>query len=289
MALAAPHSAQHPVHSWADAAEHRRTTRRRRRPGSSRPRPSPAGSPTSLMPPAARAGHMRSTWPRTWVARSPTGQPPACRSALELNASHRSRRSRTSTSTKHLQLQGRQRRSARPARSRQDPISDRCGLHGSLRHRGRLAHATAGRAAEKPSRDRAPQAAPLQTLLIIDEVGYIPIDSDAPNLFFQLVAYRYEQGSILETSRMPVGQWGEILADDIVAATMVDRLVHHAEVLTLDGQSYRTKTRRHLISAQANNQRGQFHPPLIAGMKAPELAQPTGHQMLSQSRTCTHR
>ncbi|MCZ4540440.1 IS21-like element helper ATPase IstB [Dietzia maris] len=87
-------------------------------------------------------------------------------------------------------------------------------------------------------------------LLIIDEVGYIPFDSDAANLFFQLVAHRYEQGSILVTSNMPFGRWGEIFADDIVAAAMIDRLVHHAEVLTLGGQSYRTKTRRDLMTAQ---------------------------------------
>ena len=97
-------------------------------------------------------------------------------------------------------------------------------------------------------------------LLIIDEVGYIPFDSDAANLFFQLVAHRYEQGSILVTSNMPFGRWGEIFADDIVAAAMIDRLVHHAEVLTLGGQSYRTKTRRDLMTAQTNNQRGQDSP-----------------------------
>ena len=97
-------------------------------------------------------------------------------------------------------------------------------------------------------------------LLIIDEVGYIPFDSDAANLFFQLVAHRYEQGSILVTSNMPFGRWGEIFADDIVAAAMIDRLVHHAEVLTLGGQSYRTKARRDLMTAQTNNQRGQNSP-----------------------------
>ena len=55
-------------------------------------------------------------------------------------------------------------------------------------------------------------------------------------------------------------RWGEIFADDIVAAAMIDRLVHHAEVLTLGGQSYRTKTRRDLMTAQTNNQRGQDSP-----------------------------
>lgn len=85
-------------------------------------------------------------------------------------------------------------------------------------------------------------------LLIIDEVGYIPFDTGAANLFFQLIAHRYEQGSVLITSNMPFGRWGEIFSDDIVAAAMIDRLVHHAEVLTLTGESYRTRTRRDLLT-----------------------------------------
>jgi len=83
----------------------------------------------------------------------------------------------------------------------------------------------------------------------VDEVGYIPFDHDAANLFFQLVAARYEQGAILVTSNMPFGRWGEIFSDDIVAAAMIDRLVHHAEVLTLTGDSYRTRSRRELLAA----------------------------------------
>lgn len=80
-------------------------------------------------------------------------------------------------------------------------------------------------------------------LLIIDELGYLPFDADAANLFFQLIAARYEKGSLLITSNMTFARWGEIFADEAVAAAMIDRLVHHAEVLTLDGQSYRTRTR----------------------------------------------
>ena len=78
-------------------------------------------------------------------------------------------------------------------------------------------------------------------------MGYLPFDADTANLFFQLIAHRYEQGSILVTSNMPFGRWGEIFADDIVAAAMIDRLVHHAEVLTLGGDSYRTRARRELL------------------------------------------
>ncbi|GAA4195573.1 hypothetical protein GCM10022219_20860 [Microbacterium oryzae] len=84
-------------------------------------------------------------------------------------------------------------------------------------------------------------------LIIVDEIGYIPFDTDAANLFFQLVASRYEQGSILVTSNLPFGRWGETFSDDVVAAAMIDRLVHHAEVLTLTGDSYRTHGRRDLL------------------------------------------
>ena len=85
-------------------------------------------------------------------------------------------------------------------------------------------------------------------LLIIDELGYLPFDAQTANLFFQLVAARYEQGSILITSNLSFGRWGEVFGDDIVASAMIDRLVHHAEVLPLDGESYRTKTRRELLT-----------------------------------------
>lgn len=85
-------------------------------------------------------------------------------------------------------------------------------------------------------------------LIIVDEVGYIPFDQDAANLFFQLVATRYEQGAILVTSNLPFGRWGETFSDDVVAAAMIDRLVHHAEVLTLTGDSYRTRQRRELLA-----------------------------------------
>ena len=90
-------------------------------------------------------------------------------------------------------------------------------------------------------------------LIIIDEVGYIPFDTDAANLFFQLVASRYEQGSILVTSNLPFGRWGEVFGDEVVAAAMIDRLVHHAEVLTLAGDSYRTRARRELLAKERNN------------------------------------
>jgi DNA replication protein DnaC len=80
-------------------------------------------------------------------------------------------------------------------------------------------------------------------LLVIDEVGYIPFESDAANLFFQLVSSRYERASVIVTSNKPFGRWGEVFGDPVVAAAMIDRLVHHADVVSLKGDSYRLKDR----------------------------------------------
>jgi DNA replication protein DnaC len=80
-------------------------------------------------------------------------------------------------------------------------------------------------------------------LLVVDEVGYIPFEPEAANLFFQLVSSRYERASLIVTSNKPFGRWGETFGDDVVAAAMIDRLVHHAEVVALKGDSYRLKDR----------------------------------------------
>jgi DNA replication protein DnaC len=80
-------------------------------------------------------------------------------------------------------------------------------------------------------------------LLVVDEVGYIPFEAEAATLFFQLVSSRYERASLIVTSNKQFGRWGEVFGDDIVAAAMIDRLVHHAEVVALKGDSYRLKDR----------------------------------------------
>jgi DNA replication protein DnaC len=80
-------------------------------------------------------------------------------------------------------------------------------------------------------------------LIVIDEVGYIPFDADAANLFFQLISSRYERASVIMSSNKPFSRWGEVFGDPIVAAAMIDRLVHHAEVVELKGDSYRLKDR----------------------------------------------
>jgi DNA replication protein DnaC len=81
-------------------------------------------------------------------------------------------------------------------------------------------------------------------LLIIDEVGYIPFEGQAANLIFHLVASRYENAATIVTSNKTFSRWGEIFAgDDIVAAAIIDRLVHHSDVIALNGDSYRLNHR----------------------------------------------
>ena len=78
-------------------------------------------------------------------------------------------------------------------------------------------------------------------LLVVDEVGYIPFDPEAANLMFELVSARYEKASMIVTSNKPFSKWGEIFGDDMVATAMIDRLIHHADILSLKGDSYRLR------------------------------------------------
>ncbi len=81
-------------------------------------------------------------------------------------------------------------------------------------------------------------------LLLIDEIGYIPIDRQGANLFFQLVSRRYEKGSILLTSNQSLGAWGDVFGDPVIASAILDRLLHHATTINIKGESYRLKERR---------------------------------------------
>lgn len=81
-------------------------------------------------------------------------------------------------------------------------------------------------------------------LIIIDELGYLPFEPRAAHLLFQLIARRYERGSVLLTSNRSVGEWGEVFGDAVVATAILDRLLHHSHVLTIRGESYRLKEKR---------------------------------------------
>lgn len=84
-------------------------------------------------------------------------------------------------------------------------------------------------------------------LLIIDEIGYLPLQSGGANLFFQLINARYERGAMILTSNRGFGEWAEIFGDPVVASALLDRLLHHAIVIAIEGNSYRLREHAQLV------------------------------------------
>lgn len=78
-------------------------------------------------------------------------------------------------------------------------------------------------------------------LLIIDEIGYFPVDKTVAGLFFQLIAGRYERRSTIVTTNQRLSKWGEVFADPVIANAIIDRLVHHSSIIRITGRSYRIK------------------------------------------------
>lgn len=87
-------------------------------------------------------------------------------------------------------------------------------------------------------------------VLIIDELGYMPIDNDASNLFFQLIARRYERNSTIVTTNMPFSKWTEVFGSATLANAVLDRLLHHSSVVSIKGPSYRLKDKRAFLESQ---------------------------------------
>jgi DNA replication protein DnaC len=85
------------------------------------------------------------------------------------------------------------------------------------------------------------------SLLIIDEIGYLPITNGGANFFFQLVNARYEKGAMILTSNRDFAEWGEVFGDPVVATALLDRLLHHAVVVQIEGASYRLRSHADLI------------------------------------------
>lgn len=84
-------------------------------------------------------------------------------------------------------------------------------------------------------------------VLIVDEVGYLPITPSGANLFFQLVNARYEKGAMILTSNRGFKEWGEIFGDNVIAAALLDRLLHHAVVIEIEGNSFRLREHADLV------------------------------------------
>ncbi|SDR46790.1 IS21-like element helper ATPase IstB [Pseudovibrio sp. Tun.PSC04-5.I4] len=85
------------------------------------------------------------------------------------------------------------------------------------------------------------------SLLIVDEIGYLPITNGGANLFFQLVNAKYEKGSMILTSNRGFAEWGEIFGDRVIATGLLDRLLHHAVVIQIKGASYRLRSHADLM------------------------------------------
>jgi DNA replication protein DnaC len=84
-------------------------------------------------------------------------------------------------------------------------------------------------------------------LLIVDEIGYLPVTPGGGNLFFQLVNARYEKGAMILTSNRGFAEWGEVFGDPVVATALLDRLLHHAIVIQIEGSSYRLRQHADLV------------------------------------------
>jgi DNA replication protein DnaC len=85
------------------------------------------------------------------------------------------------------------------------------------------------------------------SLLVVDEIGYLPVTPGGGNLFFQLVNARYEKGAMILTANRGFAEWGEVFGDPVVATALLDRLLHHAVVIQIEGSSYRMRQHADLV------------------------------------------
>lgn len=98
------------------------------------------------------------------------------------------------------------------------------------------------------------------SLLVVDEIGYLPVTPGGANLFFQLVNARYEKGAMILTSNRGFAEWGDVFGDPVVATALLDRLLHHAVVVQIEGSSYRMREHAALVPENVRNG-AAFNPP----------------------------
>ncbi len=90
-------------------------------------------------------------------------------------------------------------------------------------------------------------------LLIIDEIGYLPIDKQGANLLFQLINKRYEKNSTIITTNQPFSKWGEVFSDITLANAILDRLIHHSSIIKITGPSYRLKDKIDVLESKKSS------------------------------------
>ena len=100
------------------------------------------------------------------------------------------------------------------------------------------------------------------SLLVVDEIGYLPVTPGGGNLFFQLVNARYEKGAMILTSNRGFAEWGDVFGDPVVATALLDRLLHHAVVIQIEGSSYRMRQHADLLPEHARAAPSINPPPL---------------------------
>jgi hypothetical protein len=119
-------------------------------------------------------------------------------------------------------------------------------------------------------------------LLIVDEIGYLPVIPGGGNLFFQLVNARYERGAMILTSNRGFVEWGEVFGDPVVATALLDRLLHHAVVIQIEGSSYRLRTHADLVPEHIRSN-ALIPPPALTAAQAPRsAAQKWSHRSLNR-------
>jgi len=110
-------------------------------------------------------------------------------------------------------------------------------------------------------------------LLIVDEIGYLPVAHGGGNLFFQLVNARYERGAMILTSNRGFAEWGEVFGDPVVATALLDRLLHHAVVVQIEGSSYRMRQHADLVPDHVRSN-SPLNPPPAPKRRGRPLRQP---------------
>ena len=126
-----------------------------------------------------------------------------------------------------------------------------------------------GRAYREGRLDRRMRVYLAPKVLIVDEMGYLPLDDLGATIFFQLVSARYERGSIILTSNKSYGDWGTIFGDPIIATAILDRLLHHSTTLNIRGESYRLKDRRRAGLLSRPEDQPPVLPPTAAATPTP--------------------
>lgn len=97
-------------------------------------------------------------------------------------------------------------------------------------------------------------------VLIIDEIGYLPLDINGANLFFQLITKHYEKNTTIFTSNKPFSSWNDVFSDITIASAILDRILHHCQVISIKGDSYRLKERKELMRADKQRVNTLFEP-----------------------------